>query len=128
MSVPRVDVVVVTYRSGAHLTECLSALPSVRSVTVVENASGDDASAIARQAGATVIENATNRGFGAAANQGLHVGSAPYVRSPAHGWCRASPGRAERSARIACREHAHHNSVSLSEIAPSRATLSEMPG
>ena len=69
----------VTYRSEAHLAGCLAALPAVASITVVDNGSDDATPVIARRAGAVVIENEANRGFGAAANQGLRVGEAPYV-------------------------------------------------
>jgi glycosyltransferase involved in cell wall biosynthesis/GT2 family glycosyltransferase len=73
------DVVVVTFGSAKHLDNCLSALPREVNVTVVDNASDDSSPEIARLYGATVIENADNRGFGAAANQGAKHGSAPYI-------------------------------------------------
>ena len=56
MSLP-IDVVVVTYRSEAHLAGCLASLPAVASITVVDNGSDDATPAIARRAGAVVIQN-----------------------------------------------------------------------
>ncbi len=75
------DVVIVTYRSAGQLAGCLASIPDrpdVR-VIVVDNASGDDGPEIARGAGATVIENGDNRGFAAAANQGVAAGAGAAV-------------------------------------------------
>lgn len=73
------DIVIVTYRSAAHLAACLAPLPAEARVIVVENASGDDAPELAAAAGAHVIRNDANLGFGAAANQGAAVGSADLI-------------------------------------------------
>lgn len=75
----QLDVVIVTYRSEEHIGACLAALPAKANVIVVENASGDNAVAIAETAGAHVICNDTNAGFGAAANRGAAAGSAELI-------------------------------------------------
>lgn len=75
----QLDIVIVTYRSAAHLAACLAPLPAEARVIVVENASGDDAPELAAAAGAHVIRNDANLGFGAAANQGAAVGSADLI-------------------------------------------------
>jgi GT2 family glycosyltransferase len=71
-----VSVLVVAYRSRAHLPGCLDALPAaadgLRTETiVVDNASGDGTVAWlqAERPGVRVIENARNVGFAAAVNQ-----------------------------------------------------------
>ncbi|MDJ0869514.1 MAG: glycosyltransferase family 2 protein [Myxococcota bacterium] len=76
-SPPRVQIVVVSWNGGAELRECLASLrrvptPGVR-LLLVDNGSRDGSPAAARRAapGLDVIENAENRGFAAAANQGL---------------------------------------------------------
>ncbi len=76
-----VDVVIVTYRSAECIAACIDSLPhgAEVSITVVDNASGDDAPNIARALGCTVVENADNRGFAAAANQGARLGSSEAI-------------------------------------------------
>ncbi len=66
--------VVVSYNSAPHLGRALASIPAWATVTVIDNASTDDSAAIARQAGAQVVINATNSGFAAAANQGVALG------------------------------------------------------
>jgi GT2 family glycosyltransferase len=76
-----VDVVVVAYRSGAAITQCLAgarAISGVGRVIVVDHG-GDDNWAPAARAGAIVIGNAANPGFGAGQNRGFAHGAAPYV-------------------------------------------------
>ena len=77
-----VGVVVVSYRSEATIAAALDALPvaDLAAVVVVDNASGDASAALARRHGATVVENPTNVGFGAACNRALPLlGPAEYV-------------------------------------------------
>ncbi len=76
-----VDIVVVSYNSAGVLGPTLARLCSLdaASVTVVDNHSSDDSVAIARAAGAEVIENAQNLGFGTACNQGAASGSAGLI-------------------------------------------------
>jgi glycosyltransferase involved in cell wall biosynthesis len=76
---PQIDVVVVTYASAEHLEPCLRALPDWCSVVVVDNASPDDSADIAERCGARVVRNPDNRGFAAAANQGVALGSNELV-------------------------------------------------
>lgn len=73
-----VGVVVVTYRSAATIEACLRSLRSASTehdleVVVVDNASGDQSPARAREAdpAATVIVRGGNDGYGVACNEGL---------------------------------------------------------
>jgi GT2 family glycosyltransferase len=79
------SIVIVTWHSAADLPPLLASLASVLAagaeLVVVENASGDAAPAIIRALapGATVIVNGENRGFAAAANQGLVASRGAFV-------------------------------------------------
>lgn len=80
----QVTVVVVNFNGGDAV---LAALESVEASTlpceivVVDNASSDASAAriAARFGRAQMIHNAVNRGFGAAANQGVEASKTPYV-------------------------------------------------
>ncbi|MEM7177849.1 MAG: glycosyltransferase family 2 protein [Pseudomonadota bacterium] len=76
-----VDIVVVSYNSAGVLGPTLAGLCALgaASVTVVDNHSSDDSAAIARDAGADVIENARNLGFGTACNTGAAEGTAGLI-------------------------------------------------
>ncbi|MGH3550651.1 MAG: glycosyltransferase family 2 protein [Pseudonocardiaceae bacterium] len=78
-----VDCVVVSYNSATDLPACIDSLTSQEGVSpcvvVVDNLSSDDSVGTARQLGSVVIANDSNRGFAAAVNQGLQLGSAPWV-------------------------------------------------
>ncbi len=74
IDVAPVDVVVISYNSAPHLGRALASIPAGATVTVVDNASSDDSADIARQAGARVVVNPVNVGFGAAANQAVALG------------------------------------------------------
>lgn len=76
-----VDVVVVAYRSGAAIAQCLSGTRGIEGVgrVIVIDHGGDDSWAAAARAGAVVIGNPANPGFGAGQNRGLVHGAAPYV-------------------------------------------------
>lgn len=75
-----VDVVVVTYESAEHITRCLQSLPEEVNAFVIDNASSDASAAIARRSSrARVVENPSNVGFGAAANQGAALGTSDFV-------------------------------------------------
>ena len=83
---PDVAVVVVNYNTGGFLERCLrsafdSAGDAGLEVVVVDNASHDGSAdaAIAGHPQARLIRNDTNRGFAAAANQGIRATSAPFV-------------------------------------------------
>jgi N-acetylglucosaminyl-diphospho-decaprenol L-rhamnosyltransferase len=79
-------VVVVNHNSGAFLARCLASVFAAAGdvsidVVVIDNASGDGS---AREAAgeyptARVIENPVNRGFAAAANQGIRATAAPFA-------------------------------------------------
>src|SRR5258706_9879836 len=73
-----ISVVVVTYNSIAHIDECLKSLGGLERI-VVDNASADGSADAARRAGAIVIANPENRGFAAAANQGIEAASGDVV-------------------------------------------------
>lgn len=79
---PRVDAVIVAYRSAADLPACITALrdqPEIGRIVVIDH--GDDGSAdVARRAGAdTVVTDPTNPGFGAGQNRGVALTDAPFV-------------------------------------------------
>lgn len=74
---PRVSVVIPAYEGGPDLPACLASIAASSlqpsAVVVVDNASTDGSveAAQRRFPGIDVIGNATNRGFGAACNQGI---------------------------------------------------------
>ncbi len=75
-----VTAIVVAHDSAAVLPACLAALGSEGvPAIVVDNASRDGSQAAARAAGASVVANARNEGFGRAMNIG--------VRAAASRWC-----------------------------------------
>ena len=77
-----VAAVIVAYRSGSHLPNCLAALAGkVEQAVVVDNTPGESPSPElqARFPWAAWIDNDSNRGFAAAANQGILATDAPYI-------------------------------------------------
>lgn len=72
---PRLTVVTVTYHSAGTIAGFLRACPPGLPVVLVDNASADDTIKVAKAArpDATVLANAANLGFGAAANRGLEA-------------------------------------------------------
>lgn len=70
--------VIVTWNSGDRIAACLNALPPETPAVVVDNASEDGTAALARGR-ATVIANQLNRGFAAAANQGIAALDCEFV-------------------------------------------------
>lgn len=73
-------IVIVTFFSEAEIGPCLDALKGADAdVVVVDNGSGDGTVAEASKRGVRVIANAANRGFAAAANQGVTVLKSAYV-------------------------------------------------
>jgi teichuronic acid biosynthesis glycosyltransferase TuaH len=75
----RTDVVIVTHDSAPYLERIFASLGDPTSVVVIDNVSTDDSVAVARRAGARVVENDVNAGFGAAANQGAAFGDAETI-------------------------------------------------
>jgi N-acetylglucosaminyl-diphospho-decaprenol L-rhamnosyltransferase len=66
-----IGVVIVTWNSGATIDRCLESCAG-HSITVVDNASTDDTvERVRRHAEVYLIANSGNRGFAAAANQGI---------------------------------------------------------
>jgi GT2 family glycosyltransferase len=75
-----VGIVIVTYNSASEIVACLdAAMATGAQVIVVDNASTDGTLNLVRQRGATLFANPVNRGFAAAANQGIHLVSADYI-------------------------------------------------
>ena len=71
-----VTAIVVTFDSAVVLAACLSALNGqVDRIVVVDNASNDETVALATQAGAVVIRNSQNCGYGIANNRGIEAAS-----------------------------------------------------
>lgn len=76
----RVGIVVVTYNSAGFLGPCLeSALRVSSRVVVVDNGSRDHTTQVTSNYGVQLIANSTNRGFAAAANQGIEAAGSRYV-------------------------------------------------
>ncbi len=75
-----VTAVVVTFESASVLPACLDALQrNGVGVVVVDNASLDDSAGIASGAGAFVLRNRQNQGYGRANNQGVMAATTPWV-------------------------------------------------
>ena len=79
VALARVCVVTVAYNSAAALRGMLGSVPEGLAVIVVDNASRDDSAAVAEAAGARVIRNAANLGFGAGCNIGIAAAEAEFV-------------------------------------------------
>lgn len=72
--------IVVAYDSAAVLPSCLDAIErNGIGVVVVDNASLDGSAEIAARAGAHVIRNSQNQGYGRANNQGVLAATTPFV-------------------------------------------------
>ncbi|MCW5941532.1 MAG: glycosyltransferase family 2 protein [Fimbriimonadaceae bacterium] len=96
---PSVSVVVVSFNTRDKLDRCLRAIEPHHEVIVVDNASEDGSPEMveADHPRARLIRNETNRGFGAANNQGIDLASNPLVlllNSDAY----AEPGAIDRLA------------------------------
>ncbi|MEX2457820.1 MAG: glycosyltransferase family 2 protein [Actinomycetota bacterium] len=83
---PRLSVVVVNYNAGDHLIRCVRSVYDAAGgedvdVLVVDNASRDGSADHLEAALPVVrlIRNPVNRGFAAAANQGIQATATPYV-------------------------------------------------
>lgn len=75
----RVCLVSVAYNSAAALRGLLGSLPPGLGAIVVDNASHDDSVAVAEAAGARVIRNSANLGFGAGCNIGMAAAATEFV-------------------------------------------------
>lgn len=74
----RCDIVLPCLNEAAALPGVLAALPEWAGAIVVDNGSNDGSAAIARRAGALVVD-APRRGYGAAVHAGLCAATAPIV-------------------------------------------------
>jgi len=79
-------VVVVNHNSGSYLARCISSIYAAAGdlaldVVLVDNASADGSTELAARTHASlrVVTNGVNRGFAAAANQGVRLTAAPYA-------------------------------------------------
>lgn len=75
------DVVIVAFNNGADIGRCVTSaykLSSVGRVVVVNHGEGG-ATEVAAAAGAEVVSDPTNPGFGAGQNRGIKLTDAPYV-------------------------------------------------
>lgn len=81
MPLSRVSVVVVSYNTLEKLRKCLAAIEPEHEVIVIDNASTDgSAEMVALEfPRAKLIRNRTNRGFGAANNQGIEAATRELV-------------------------------------------------
>ena len=76
----RITAIIVTHDSAGVLEKCLTALRQQNAtLIVVDNASNDHSVAIAEKAGALVLRNEHNQGFGRAMNLGLSKASTDLV-------------------------------------------------
>jgi GT2 family glycosyltransferase len=71
--------ILVSFDSAAVLPQALASLPADMPKIVVDNASTDASATIAEAAGATVVRNAENLGFGAANNIGVRAAGTEWV-------------------------------------------------
>lgn len=72
--------VVVTHDSAAVLPDCLTALAREHvPAIVVDNASRDGSAALAKAAGARVLHNARNEGYGRANDRGIRAATGAFV-------------------------------------------------
>jgi GT2 family glycosyltransferase len=84
---PSLDIVIVNWNTGDALRACLQSIAegaagvTLARVVVVDNASTDESMALATTVPLplTVVTNTTNRGFGAACNQGAAGSTADYL-------------------------------------------------
>jgi len=80
---PKVSVIIPTLVAGPRLEQCLRGL-GAQTLTgfetiVVDNSGCGAAAALARDAGARLIENRANAGFGAAVNQGIAAAGGEFI-------------------------------------------------
>jgi GT2 family glycosyltransferase len=87
-SIPLLDIVIVNWNAGTQLQECIASLVQSSMagfewgrIVVVDNASTDSSADSLESDGLplVVIRNDTNRGFGAACNQGAAHSQADYI-------------------------------------------------
>lgn len=79
MAFDDITAVVVAFNSADILPACLAAISAARvSMVVVDNASTDSTVTVAEAAGARVLRNARNEGFGRAMNRGVEAAVTKY--------------------------------------------------
>lgn len=79
--VPRIDVVVVSFNSSAHLRACVTPLCGLDGIDVhvVDNASSDGSLDTIADLPVDAIRRSVNAGFAAGCNVGWRAGRSPYV-------------------------------------------------
>ncbi len=76
LSASGVDIVIVNWNAGDHLTTCIRTLgPLAANAIIVDNASSDHSIARIRHTAATILHLDRNYGYGTACNRGASVGS-----------------------------------------------------
>ncbi len=79
MAYDDITAVVVTFNSADILPGCLGAISAAHiSAVVVDNASTDSTVTVAKNAGARVVSNPRNEGFGRAMNRGVNTADTKY--------------------------------------------------
>src|SRR5712692_4188237 len=77
---PAAAAVVVTHNSASVVDNCLHSLENVAEIVVVDNGSADGTCrGVQNRSGVRLIANPDNRGFAAAANQGVRATVSPLV-------------------------------------------------
>jgi N-acetylglucosaminyl-diphospho-decaprenol L-rhamnosyltransferase len=79
LSSQAISVIVVTYNSAHCVGHALAAAPRAAELIVVDNASTDDTIEQAKKFPCRLIANDSNRGFGAACNQGAQVATGEFL-------------------------------------------------
>lgn len=80
-----VSIVIVNWNAGRLIADCVESVikygeDQVAQIIVIDNASSDNSiSLLPSHPSLTIIQNKTNRGFGAACNQGYEASKATYV-------------------------------------------------
>lgn len=73
------DVVLVAYNSAEVISDAIKSVPRGADIVVVDNDSSDDSAALAERAGANVLRQGKNLGFGCACNVGARIGRRPFI-------------------------------------------------
>ena len=78
-SLEEISVVIVTFNSSHILANALKSVPASCKTIIIDNASVDDSSEVARRFGARYVQNDKNLGFGTACNIGAAMSDRKYI-------------------------------------------------